>query len=120
MLPVLLGLGALIGGVLIVHYWDQIVDWLHDFIPKLKRAWESVRTHLPHAAAMFGDMVVKGFETVARIMHKLYYKENGKWYEQTTTRELPEEEVPDFIREKIEYGEANITPEIESELGLTV
>ena len=36
MIPFLVGLGLVIGGTLLVKYWKNIVDWLKDFIPKLK------------------------------------------------------------------------------------
>ena len=47
MIPFLVGLGLVIGGTLLVKYWKNIVDWLKDFIPKLKMAWKRVRPMLP-------------------------------------------------------------------------
>ena len=52
MLPVLLGLGLLIGGALIVANWEAITDWLKDFIPKLRMAWETIRALLSGRWAM--------------------------------------------------------------------
>lgn len=121
MIPVLLGLGVLIGGVLIVANWDKIVDWLNDFIPRLKKAWKELRNHVPHGARIFGDIVVEGAERLARVMHKLYYKEDGQWIEETTMRKVDESEVPEAIRNKIKKNtETDITEEIEDELHLEV
>ena len=120
MLPLLIAAGLAIGGVVIVANWDSIVNWLKDFVPKLRAAWNSVRENVPHGARIFGDIIVEGAERLARIIHKLYYKENGQWIEETTTRKVSEDEVPASIRNKINRKEADITEEIEKELKLEV
>ena len=121
MIPVLIGLGVLIGGAIIVANWDKIVDWLNDFIPKLKAAWEEVRELVPHGARIYGDLVAKGADLLGRIMHKLYYKQDGHWIEETTTRSVDESEVPEAIRETWrKKKETDITEEIEDELQLEV
>ena len=120
MLPLLIAAGLAIGGVVIAANWDSIVNWLKDFVPKLRAAWNSVRENVPHGARIFGDIIVEGAERLARIIHKLYYKENGQWIEETTTRKVSEDEVPASIRNKINRKEADITEEIEKELKLEV
>ena len=120
MLPLLIAAGLAIGGVVIVANWDSIANWLKDFVPKLRAAWNSVRENVPHGARIFGDIIVEGAERLARIIHKLYYKENGQWIEETTTRKVSEDEVPASIRNKINRKEADITEEIEKELKLEV
>ena len=116
MLPLLIAAGLAIGGVVIAANWNSIVNWLKDFVPKLRAAWNSVRENVPHGARIFGDIIVEGAERLARIIHKLYYKENGQWIEETTTRKVSEDEVPASIRNKINRKEADITEEIEKEL----
>ena len=120
MLPLLIAAGLAIGGVVIAANWDSIVNWLKDFVPKLRAAWNSVRENVPHGARIFGDIIVEGAERLARIIHKLYYKENGQWIEETTTRKVSEDEVPASIRNKVNRKEADITEEIEKELKLEV
>lgn len=120
MLPLLIAAGLAIGSVVIAANWDSIVNWLKDFVPKLRAAWNSVRENVPHGARIFGDIIVEGAERLARIIHKLYYKENGQWIEETTTRKVSEDEVPASIRNKINRKEADITEEIEKELKLEV
>lgn len=120
MIPVLIGLGLLIGGAAVVAYWDEVMNWLKDFIPKLKRAWVSVRENVPHGARIYGDIIVSGAEQLARIMHRLYYKEKGQWIEETTTKKVKASEVPDKIRNKFAQREADITEEIEEELEMEI
>ena len=120
MIPVLLaGLAGVIGGMIVVHYWDDIVNWLKDFLPKVKEYFENLKTKLAHAAVMVAEKVKDAY---VAIKHKLYYKEEGQWMEQTTTRQISEDEVPPFIRDKIaaQEQEVDITAEIENELQLTV
>ena len=120
MLPLLIVAGLAIGSVVIAANRDSIVNWLKDFVPKLRAAWNSGRENVPHGARIFGDIIVEGAERLARIIHKLYYKENGQWIEETTTRKVSEDEVPASIRNKINRKEADITEEIEKELKLEV
>lgn len=119
MIPVLLAGAVLgIGAMAVVACWDEIKDWLKNkLIPGLRRVFAGLATAVSHAAIMVGSMFRRAGEMIGAIAHKLYYKEDGKWIEKTTTREIPAEEVPDFIRYKIE-GKKNvdITEEMEDEL----
>lgn len=121
MLPVLLGLGLLIGGAIIVANWGEVVDWLKDFVPRMKKFWEEFKKNIPHGARIYGDLIVEGADRLAKVMHKLYYKEDGHWVEQTTTRKIPEDEVPEAIRSKLNRSnESDITETMEEELDLEV
>jgi len=114
MIPALIALG--VGLVLAVAYWEEIVEWLSDFLPRIKKQWDKLKK--AHAAQMVGKIV----GDIGKIMHKMYYQENGNWIEETTTRTIPENRVPAAIRAKIQrqYGEADITKDIEKELKLVV
>ena len=35
MIPLLIGLGALVGGYLVVTNWQEVEGWLKEFLPKL-------------------------------------------------------------------------------------
>lgn len=117
MLPLLAGLAVLVGGVLIVAYWDDIVNWLKDFIPKVVKFFRDLPKKIAHAAAIFVERVEKG---LAAIRHKLYYKEEGQWVEETTTRKVDESEVPPHIRRKISRQEEDVTEEFEMELQMEI
>ena len=121
------GLVGLLGVAAVVYNWDSILDWLHDFLPKIstmvRNMAKSFGPEFEHAAIMVADML----DAVdARIEHKLYHKiGNQQWMEETTRRTLPEKELPPAIKRKIAKArknreEADITDEIEDELGMTL
>ena len=124
MLPLLVGLGVLIGGVILVANWDEVISAFKEFIPKLKAAWEAARPLVPHVARMYGDIVVEGAERLGAIMHKLFYKEDGQWVEETTTRKVKASEVPADVREIIEAQlgtqAVDITAKMEEKLELQI
>lgn len=121
MIPVLVGLGVLIGGAILLTSWKSVVEWLQNFVTKLKKVWEEVRPLVPSAAVMYGDLIVNGADVISRIMHKLYYKEGEDWIEETTTCKVSENEVPEAIRKKLSMNEeSDITTEMEKELQLTI
>ncbi len=115
MIPLLLGLGALVGGALVVANWQEVENWLREFLPKLKTALKDVGI-VDYAAKLFSS--VQG--NVVRLAHKLYYKENGKWVEKTTVREIDESEVPAWAKEGLTAKESDVTDRYEKELELTV
>lgn len=118
------GLVGILGVAAVVYEWDEILDWLHDFVPKISSMLrEAARSFGPEFQA--AAMVVGGFlDTVhAKIEHKLYHKVgHGKWLEETTRRTLPESELPPTIRNKIRRNrqDADITEELELELGMRI
>ncbi len=111
MLPVLAGL--LLGGLIVVACWDDIVNWLKDLIPKVKAALSGIA----HAVKMFGKKVKNA---AVHIIHRLFYKEQGKWIEETTKREVPESEVPDWALESISQQETDISEGIKEELEMSL
>lgn len=115
MIPVLLGVGALVGGFVVFTKWDEVTKWLEDFLPKL----QSTLTELG-----IGDYVAKLFSSVENgtlsLVHRLYYKENGKWIEKTTTREIDESQVPEWAKAGLSAKETDVTSRYEQELELKV
>lgn len=79
MIPVLIGLGALVGGYLVVANWEEVTKWLQEFLPKIQDVLKS--TGIADYAAKLFSSVENG---ALKLVHKLYYKENGKWIEKTT------------------------------------
>ena len=113
MIPVLLGL--LIGGYIVVKNWEEIEGWLKEFLPKLQVALKETGI-VDYAAKLFSSVE----NNVMRLVHKLYYKENGKWVEKTTVREIDESEVPAWAKEGLTAKERDVTDRYEKELELTV
>ena len=55
-----------------------------------------------------------------RLVHKLYYKENGKWVEKTTVREIDLSEVPAWAVEGLTAKESDVTARYEEVLDLKI
>lgn len=103
------------GGLLVaavVTCWDEIKEWLVEAVSAIKRFFVGML----HATAAF---IKKARATIAKIMHSVYYKEDDKWIEETTTREIPESELPPSVRRKLTTKKKEVTEELE-ELGLEV
>ena len=113
MIPALLALGVV--GYLVVTKWDEIEGWLKEFLPKLQDALKETGI-VDYAAKLFSS--VEG--NILRLVHRLYYKENGKWVEKTTVREIDESEVPAWAKEGLTAKESDVTARYEKELELTV
>ncbi len=119
------GLVGILGVAAVVCNWDEIMEWLHEFIPKVSQMLKAASTQFGgefKAAAM----IVGGFLDVvhAKIEHKLYHKIGKQtWLEETTRRTLPESELPPAIRNKIRRNrkqDTDITEDVELELGMEI
>ncbi|MBR4903205.1 MAG: hypothetical protein IKZ53_00875 [Selenomonadaceae bacterium] len=115
MIPALLALGAIVGGYLVVTNWQEIEGWLKEFLPKLQSALKETGID-NYMAKLFSS--IEG--NVMRLVHRLYYKENGKWVEKTTVREIDESEVPAWAKEGLSAKESDVTARYEKELELSV
>lgn len=116
MIPVaLIALGLLVGGTAVVLNWQEIESWLKDFLPKVQSALKDVGI-VDYAAKLFSS--VEG--NVMRLVHKLYYQENGKWVEKTTVREIDESEVPAWAKEGLTAKERDVTNRYQEKLEVTV
>lgn len=106
-MPIIPILIALAGGAFLVYkYWDQIISWLDDALPKIVDYFKREHPELHHAFQIIGEKV-KGI--YAQIKNKIFFKQNNKWMEGMTVREVPLDEVPPHIRAKIEAQENDIT-----------
>ena len=120
MVPVLVAAAiAAAGGAAyyVYKHWDELKVWFSNFLTSLKAAIKKSMQGIANAAVIVGEKIRDG---IAQLKHKLFYKENGKWMEETTKREVTEDEVPPYIRAKIAKQEADITQEMELELGQSI
>lgn len=122
MIPWLIGAGiAAIAAVAIVAYWDDIIDWLGDWIPKIRAAFESLVgvVDIPYGIQILAGL--KFLEKMVKIMQRTYYNEDGKWYQETVTRELPDNQVPaDILAKAKRADEADISQEMAEKLQMTI
>ncbi len=109
MLPALIAIG--VGSLLVVAFWDELVNWFKDFIPKVK----NVLKGLHNRAKIFAKRVK---DTIIRIIHRLFYKKDDKWFEQVTTREVDESEVPEWARAGTR--EKDITDKMKEEIKIEI
>ena len=127
MIPAILlagaGLAGIIGVVAAVLNWDDILNWLKDFLPKIAQLIRSLATQYP--AFEKEAMIVADFvdAVTAKIEHKFYHRlDEENWTETTTTRTIKEDELPPAIRRKLDMKrrgrieEADITEEVKAEL----
>ena len=114
MIPALLAVVAL-GGYLVVTNWKEIEGWLKEFLPVVQNALKEAGIY-DYAAKLFSS--IEG--NVMRLVHRLYYKENGKWVEKTTVREIDESEVPEWAKAGLSAKEKDVTARYEKELELTL
>ena len=113
---------AAIGTVAVLANWDEIVDWFKkEFLPTLEELWNKVKSDVIHAAKVFVDKVLEKGEWLVEFIHKLYYKEDNQWYEQTTTRKCDEDKVPDWAKAKAKANtEPDVTDRVEQELQVEI
>lgn len=129
-LPWLIGAGlvGLLGAGAVVYYWDDILEWLHDFLPKvsnmIRNFAKKFMSNFEYVAYMIADKIDN---VTAKIEHRLYHKrQDGQYEEEITRRTLPPSELPPYARKKLEMKrrgqieEADITPELENELGYSI
>ena len=83
------------------------------FLPKINAALDGV---VKYSAKLFSS--VEG--GVLRLVHKLYYRENGKWIEKTTTREIDESQVPEWAKADLGEEETDVTDRYQEKLELKV
>ena len=123
MIPFLIaGLIGVVGTVAVLANWDKLTSWLRDdFIPKIKEFWAAARKNIAHAGAMFAELVNEAGKWVTKYRHKMYWKEDNHWIEQTTTRTVEDEDsIPDYIKAKVNVRqkEIDVTREMEENEGL--
>lgn len=125
-LPWLIGVGlaGLLGGAALVHYWDDILAWLNDFLPKVSRFIRELGRKFAGGFEHITDMIADKLDAAtAKISHRLYHKrQDGMWEEEKTSRTLPESELPASIKRKLaqKRNEADITEEMELITGQTI
>ena len=122
MLPAWL-IGILVA-VLIASNWDEVVDWVKRITREVFEFFKEYK-RLEHAtkilAKITGDPALAEGMTLAYILyHRIFYKENGKWYESVTTAKVPPSEVPSWAKSGVNESEVDVTSRYQRELNLTL
>lgn len=107
MIPFILGgLVGVIGTIFVLSHWDEIVDWLKDFAVKIRKALVAIA----HGVKVFAQALKDAY---VAFRHRLYYKQEGQWYEETTTRKIEASEVPADIMASVTKQEKDMTRKFE-------
>ncbi len=122
MVPILVAAAvAAAGGAAyyVYKHWDEVKAWFSKFLTSLKEAISKSMRGIANAATIVGEKIK---DSIARIKHQLFYKDkqNDQWMVERTVVPVSEDEVPPHIRAKIARQEADITQEMELELGQTI
>lgn len=109
MIPGLIALG--LGALIVAACWDDIVDWLKSFTRKVANFFRRIA----HAAKLFAKKVKN---RVLQIIHRVFYKEEDQWYQETTRTEVDESEVPEWAKAGVAQSETDVTERYKQELSL--
>jgi len=102
----ILGAALLVGGGLVVTFWNNIIGWLKRAIAKVQQ----VINKAVYGSKMFIRQLTKGFRQTS----KHYAKDhNDRWHETVTTKEIDASEVPPEIRKMaLRNMDADITDQL--------
>lgn len=103
MIPVLIGFG--IGAYLVHSNWQKIENWFKvDYM-------NIIKTEMQEAGIKY--WAARIFSTkegnVVRIILRVWYKENGKWIQKDTIREIDESDIPAWAKEGLTAKEQDVT-----------
>ncbi len=119
MFPIIPIIGGFIATLFIAAVWDDVKDWLLEWVPKLYKSL--VQTLEEEKIECFSGVFIDALKDgAARIYHSVFYKKNGKIMRESVATEISEDELPDSLREKFKKSkqtnkEMDITPEIVKE-----
>ena len=127
MIPWLLAAGAGLllgaGAVYIFTHWDQILNWLRGFLPRVANAIREIGRRLGPQTQYATEAIAKILDgATAAIEHHLYVKETQGWTDTITTAKVPVSELPPRVRRKVRsVGAANdVSEEMEMEVGMSI
>ncbi len=101
-------LALLIGGALVVAYWDEIVDWATKFFNAFKEWFAAHFPRLTHYVKVFIEKL-RGDR--ATVKCNSYYQENEDWFVKEGVKQISASEVPADIlaQAKATKDKADIT-----------
>ena len=91
--------------------WDELVSVISEFEEEIKNI------EVKHAQKYFAE---KMYSNKAGVIQKLYYKENGKFYEQTTECEIDFDSLPGKLKRQLTnlHEEIDISDIVNKELNI--
>ncbi len=102
-------IGAVIAvGVVCATFWNSILNWIKKAAEKIKEKLNKVVYGTKIIAAKIGGKLKK--------ISRNYIRNGPEWEEVEVTKEITEDEVPDYIRALENDEEIEITNELEQQL----
>ena len=109
-IALIIGAAILVGGTLLVKYWNKIIDFLKKVISKLQVKFKETLM----GAAVFLRKVGNKFQNRTKHYSK---SEEGKWKETIFTDEQEVNEIPEEYRNYAKENEDyDLTPQLELQL----
>ena len=99
---------VVIVGVVCAIFWNNIVDWLKKVGNKISEKLQKV---------VYGTKIL-ATKTSGKLKNisKNYVRSGTEWEEYVITKEITEDEVPDYIKALAESEEIDITKDLELKL----
>ena len=100
----------LVTGALIASFWDDLVDFVKECYHKLKSIVRGILEGFKAFVKWLGGKIQEIIKSYSRV--------GNQWEETTTTRVIPESEVPPEIlaKAKARQDKVDITPELEMQM----
>lgn len=95
-------------GVVCAIFWDNILDWI-------KKAASKIQEKL-HKAVYGANIFAAKIGGVLKKISKNYVRNGTEWEEYVLTKEISEDDVPDYIKALEEGNEIDITDELKLQL----
>jgi len=108
LLLALFATAAIAVGVACALFWDNILGWIQKAAAKIKEKLQK---------AVYGTKVLA--TKIAGQLKKIsknYVRNGTEWEEYVLTKEIEEEDVPDYIRALEEGNEVDLTEELQLKL----
>jgi hypothetical protein len=102
----IIGAALLVGGSLLVSFWNNVIGWLKRAIAKVQQ----VINKAVYGMKLFIRQLSNGFRETSKHYSK---DDNNRWNETVTTREVSANEVPPEIRKMAAHNkDRDITNEL--------
>lgn len=104
----LLAAATLAVGVVCALFWDNILSWLKNITQKIKERLNK----LVYGTKVLATKIAGQLKKIS----KNYVRNGTEWEEYVLTKEIEEDEVPDYIKALVEGDELDITEELQLQL----
>ncbi|MCQ2362580.1 MAG: hypothetical protein MJ048_06065, partial [Acidaminococcaceae bacterium] len=104
-MPLLGWIAAIVATAFVVRYWDEIISIATSFIQQIASQWNLYVDDILNGA---WESVIQRFsQDIAVVAQRYYFRgNNGKFYRESICEEIPLNEIPFELQEKVMTQEA--------------